>query len=38
MNTIQRIDDWVNNNFWKYHLVIKVPLIIFTLIVLNMVK
>ena len=38
MNTIQRIDDWVNTNFWKYHLITKVPLIIITLIIWTLIK
>jgi len=38
MNTIQRIDNWVNTNFWKYHLITKVPLIIITLIIWTLIK
>jgi len=33
MNRIQRIDNWVMNNFWKYHAITKIPLIIIVAIV-----
>ena len=33
MNKIQTIDNWVHNNFWKYHAITKIPLIIMVVIV-----
>jgi hypothetical protein len=33
MNKIQTIDNWVHNNFWKYHAITKIPLVIIVTII-----
>jgi len=33
MNRIQRIDNWVHNNFWKYQTITKIPLVVMVAVV-----
>ena len=37
-NRIQRIDNWVMNNFWKYHALTKLPLIVMVLMIVLLVE
>ena len=34
MNKLEKLHDWVHNNFWKYQAITKIPLIIIVTIII----
>lgn len=38
MTKLERLHEWVHNNFWKYHAITKIPLLIIVLVVLVIIK
>ena len=38
MINLERLHEWVHNNFWKYHAITKIPLLIIVLVVLVIIK
>ena len=38
MNKLNNLHEWVHNNFWKYHAITKIPLLIIVLVVLVIIK
>ena len=38
MSRLERLHEWVHNNFWKYQAITKIPLIVIVLMVLVIIK
>ena len=38
MTKLERLHEWVHNNFWKYQEITKIPLIVIVLVVLVIIK
>ena len=38
MSRLERLHEWVHNNFWKYQAIPKIPLLVIVLVVLVIIK